>query len=113
MSCSMSGVPRMNEMYRRMNHASGLTLLIRPSAMSTPSGKDPMSVMMKIWKVTTRPPPMRIRRVDSVRLPSSPIYAAPNWFMKVTMSKGILRDVSHKKGAHLLRQAPYVSAVMR
>ena len=55
MSCNISGVPRRMEMYSCASHASGLNLLIRARATTTPKGSEPTSVMRKISAVRAKP----------------------------------------------------------
>ncbi len=77
--CSISGVPRMMDMYTRATSASGLNLLIRANATSMPSGSDPTSVKTKICRLTTKPwpsMPAMVRR--STRSPFANGAQAPS-----------------------------------
>lgn len=57
MSCSMSGVPRMMEMYKRKRYETGRKRHMRPTATNTPSGSAPMSVTKNNCSVTKKPSP--------------------------------------------------------
>ena len=54
-NCNINGVPRNTHTNARQSQRSGASLLIEPNAMTRPSGKAPISVKKKSFKVCQKP----------------------------------------------------------
>ena len=66
MSCSISGVPRMMEIYALIRPRSGVNRLRRPNITTRPSGSEPSSVSAKMSSDVTKPCASRESIVDTV-----------------------------------------------